>query len=121
MHHKRHRPKNARSGCLMCKPWKANGASKTRPEDVNTQSPGQHPGVCKGPDGWHDSHDWGAPFYRAYDRETHEHYRSCNPTTFPRSRFVWWEHECLRCGKVEQVPEGRSTYTVGHPYGIPAI
>jgi hypothetical protein len=25
-HHKRKRPKNARSGCLLCKPWKANGA-----------------------------------------------------------------------------------------------
>jgi hypothetical protein len=28
MHHKRKRPKNRRSGCLMCKPHKANGASK---------------------------------------------------------------------------------------------
>lgn len=26
MHHKRGRPKNARAGCLMCKPWKMNGA-----------------------------------------------------------------------------------------------
>lgn len=26
MHHKRKRPKNARAGCLMCKPHKANGA-----------------------------------------------------------------------------------------------
>ena len=26
MNHKRHRPKNRRAGCLMCKPWKANGA-----------------------------------------------------------------------------------------------
>jgi hypothetical protein len=25
MHHKRKRPKNARSGCLLCKPHKANG------------------------------------------------------------------------------------------------
>ncbi len=25
MHHKRKRPKNRRAGCLMCKPWKANG------------------------------------------------------------------------------------------------
>lgn len=25
-HHKRKRPKNRRSGCLMCKPHKANGA-----------------------------------------------------------------------------------------------
>lgn len=24
-HHKRHRPKNRRGGCLYCKPWKANG------------------------------------------------------------------------------------------------
>jgi len=23
--HKRHRPKNRRGGCLMCKPWKMNG------------------------------------------------------------------------------------------------
>ena len=26
MNHKRGRPKNARAGCLMCKPHKANGA-----------------------------------------------------------------------------------------------
>ena len=26
MHHKRGKPKNARAGCLMCKPHKANGA-----------------------------------------------------------------------------------------------
>jgi len=26
MNHKRGRPKNRRSGCLMCKPWKVNGA-----------------------------------------------------------------------------------------------
>ncbi len=26
MHHKRRRPKNRRAGCLLCKPWKANGA-----------------------------------------------------------------------------------------------
>lgn len=25
MHHKRKRPKNRRAGCLLCKPWKANG------------------------------------------------------------------------------------------------
>lgn len=28
MNHKRGRPKNARSGCLMCKPQKANGADR---------------------------------------------------------------------------------------------
>lgn len=27
-HHKRKKPKNARSGCLMCKYWKVNGAKK---------------------------------------------------------------------------------------------
>jgi len=27
MNHKRGRAKNQRSGCLMCKPWKVNGAS----------------------------------------------------------------------------------------------
>jgi hypothetical protein len=32
-HHKRRRPKNRRSGCLLCKPWKANGfARRTRPD-----------------------------------------------------------------------------------------
>lgn len=31
MNHKRKRPKNARAGCLLCKPWKANGyAGKAR-------------------------------------------------------------------------------------------
>lgn len=29
MKHKRRRPKNARAGCLLCKPNKANGASAT--------------------------------------------------------------------------------------------
>ena len=29
MNHKRGRPKNARAGCLMCKPWKMNGARGT--------------------------------------------------------------------------------------------
>lgn len=28
MHHKRGRPKNRRSGCLLCKPHKANGVGK---------------------------------------------------------------------------------------------
>ena len=28
MHHKRGRPKNARGGCLMCKPHKCNGGQK---------------------------------------------------------------------------------------------
>lgn len=32
MNHKRRRPKNARGGCLMCKYWKVNGFSKTRPD-----------------------------------------------------------------------------------------
>lgn len=27
MHHKRKRPKNRRAGCLLCKPWKANGVA----------------------------------------------------------------------------------------------
>ena len=25
MNHKRHKPRNARAGCKMCKPWKVNG------------------------------------------------------------------------------------------------
>ncbi len=25
MHHKRHRPRNQRAGCKLCKPWKMNG------------------------------------------------------------------------------------------------
>jgi len=28
--HKRRRPKNRRAGCLLCKPWKVNGFSKSR-------------------------------------------------------------------------------------------
>ncbi len=31
-HHKRLKPKNARSGCLMCKNWKINGFGKTNEE-----------------------------------------------------------------------------------------
>ena len=27
-HHKRRKPKSARSGCLLCKPWKANGSKR---------------------------------------------------------------------------------------------
>ena len=30
--HKRKRPKNRRSGCLMCKFWKINGFGKYNPE-----------------------------------------------------------------------------------------
>jgi hypothetical protein len=30
MNHKRHKAKNQRSGCLMCKPWKVNGFSTER-------------------------------------------------------------------------------------------
>ena len=26
--HKRRRPKNKRAGCLLCKPWKANGSKR---------------------------------------------------------------------------------------------
>jgi hypothetical protein len=33
MHHKRHRPKNRRAGCLLCKPWKVNSA-KTNGRDT---------------------------------------------------------------------------------------
>jgi hypothetical protein len=29
MNHKRKRPKNRRAGCLLCKPWKANGVAVT--------------------------------------------------------------------------------------------
>jgi hypothetical protein len=29
--HKRGRAKNRRAGCLMCKPWKANGAKQKDP------------------------------------------------------------------------------------------
>ncbi len=28
VNHKRKRPKNRRSGCLLCKPWKVNGFGK---------------------------------------------------------------------------------------------
>lgn len=31
MNHKRGRAKNRRAGCLMCKPWKMNGAKQARP------------------------------------------------------------------------------------------
>lgn len=34
MHHKRKRPKNARSGCLMCKGNKCNGAKNARGKGV---------------------------------------------------------------------------------------
>lgn len=30
MNHKRGKPKNARAGCLMCKPHKQNGAKRNR-------------------------------------------------------------------------------------------
>jgi hypothetical protein len=29
MHHKRHRAKHRRSGCLLCKPYKRGGQAKT--------------------------------------------------------------------------------------------
>lgn len=30
--HKRRKPKNARAGCLLCKPWKVNGFATERSE-----------------------------------------------------------------------------------------
>ena len=30
MHHKRKRARNARAGCKLCKPWKANGVRNER-------------------------------------------------------------------------------------------
>ena len=44
-HHKRKRPKNRRSGCLMCKPWKMNGARKKdrmKPSDRRRAYVGRH-------------------------------------------------------------------------------
>jgi hypothetical protein len=37
-HYKRKKTKNARGGCLMCKPWKVNGAkgSDYKPNDRRT-------------------------------------------------------------------------------------
>ena len=32
MHHKRGRPRNRRSGCKLCKPWKVNGLRTERIE-----------------------------------------------------------------------------------------
>jgi len=32
VNHKRGRPKNRRAGCLLCKPWKANGAKDREPQ-----------------------------------------------------------------------------------------
>lgn len=32
MHHKRRRPRNARAGCKLCKPWKVNGFRTERPD-----------------------------------------------------------------------------------------
>ena len=32
-HHKRRRPKNRRSGCLWCKPWKGNGFGRRTRSD----------------------------------------------------------------------------------------
>lgn len=37
MNHKRHRPKNQRAGCLLCKFWKVNGFSKHN-KDFETSS-----------------------------------------------------------------------------------
>ena len=41
MNHKRGRPKNARAGCLMCKPQKANGAKdkEKRASNANFKIP----------------------------------------------------------------------------------
>lgn len=36
-HHKRHRPKNARSGCLLCKPHKSNGCKHQEKLPVQKQ------------------------------------------------------------------------------------
>jgi hypothetical protein len=33
MHHKRRRNRNARAGCKLCKPWKANGFATARRDE----------------------------------------------------------------------------------------
>lgn len=45
MHHKRHRPKNRRAGCLLCKGHKANGAKRRERASVvrRTQDPVPRP------------------------------------------------------------------------------
>lgn len=46
MNHKRGRPKNRRSGCLFCKPHKANGTKGTRnaqtPQELRAPSPEEY-------------------------------------------------------------------------------
>ncbi len=39
MHHKRGRPRNRRSGCKLCKPWKVNGY---RTERIDGEKFGDH-------------------------------------------------------------------------------
>jgi hypothetical protein len=38
-HHKRHRPKNARAGCLLCKPHKVNGANDATVQERRAEEP----------------------------------------------------------------------------------
>jgi len=33
MHHKRHKPRSARAGCKLCKPWKKNGCKHPKHRD----------------------------------------------------------------------------------------
>lgn len=52
MHHKRKRPKNARAGCLMCKPHKMNGYCATHKNmklgNLRRYQAGTHQLRCEG-------------------------------------------------------------------------
>lgn len=52
MHHKRGRPKNARSGCLLCKPHKANGVGKMERTKPSLRRVLQEDFRGRAPKGW---------------------------------------------------------------------
>ena len=47
MHHRKHRAKNARAGCLLCKPHKANGNSGMKKKEVCKTGFGVIKGIAK--------------------------------------------------------------------------
>ena len=47
MHHRKHRAKNARAGCLLCKPHKANGNRGMKKKEVCKVGFGVIKGIAK--------------------------------------------------------------------------
>jgi len=69
--HKRGRPKSSRAGCLLCKPWKANGAKQVTPPTAFRVLQGTESDIAEGIVEWDEMGLWTCS-YDPYDEERRE-------------------------------------------------